>query len=111
MQLPVLRRFVVSARARGMPEMKSDGKLFFRQKSLATGRLPRSRVSTQTGMTRPPRFNRPENNRAQIPAVERTSGRDQSIRGLDGVGRIPLRLARRLQCARTADAGSTAHRM
>ena len=28
MQLPVLRRLVVSARARGMPEIKSHGKLF-----------------------------------------------------------------------------------
>jgi hypothetical protein len=30
MQLLVLRRFVVPARARGMPEITNHGKLFFR---------------------------------------------------------------------------------
>src|SRR5262245_10913315 len=40
MQLLALRICVVSARARGMPEITNHGKLFFRQKSLANGRLP-----------------------------------------------------------------------
>src|SRR4029077_21151347 len=40
MQLLVLRRLVVPARARGMPEITNQGKLFFPYKSLVAGRLP-----------------------------------------------------------------------
>src|ERR1041385_2181070 len=40
MQPLVLRRFVVSARARGMPEITNHGKLFFPQKALPAGGLP-----------------------------------------------------------------------
>ena len=63
------------------------------------------------GMTHPRGFNRLGSNRAQIRAEDRTSGRGQCTPGSDDEARIPRRLVRRLQCARTADAGSIAHRM
>ena len=59
----------------------------------------------------PARFNRPGNNRAQIRAEDRTSGRGQCTPGSDGGARILRRPARRWQCAPKANAGSIAHRM
>ena len=62
------------------------------------------------GNDAPSPFNRPGNNRAQIRAEDRTSGRGRCKPGSDDGARILLRPARRLQCARKANAESIAHR-
>jgi len=67
-------------------------------------------VSVRKGMT-PVRFNRPGRNRAQIRAEDRTSGHDRCKPASDDGARILLRPVPRLQCARTAGAGSIVHPM
>ena len=84
---------------------------FFSIKIVGGWSLTGATVSVRTGMTLLPRFNRPGNNRAQIRAEDRTSGRGRCKPGSDDGARILLRPARRLQCARKANAGSIAHRM
>ena len=111
MQLLVLRRCVVSARARGMPEITSHGKLFFREKSVGKWLLTKD-LFRHFGEIMPLcRFNRPGNSPAQIRAEDPTSGRGRCKPGSDVWARILRRLAPRLQCARTAGAGSIVHRM
>src|SRR5262245_58801935 len=111
MQLPALRRLLVPARARGMPEITNHGKLFCEKKPLAAGRLPRLAFPRRPGIIRLCRFNRPGNNPAQIRAEDRTSGRGRCKPGFDGEARIVLRPAPRLQSALKANEGSIAHRM
>ena len=59
----------------------------------------------------PRRFSRPENNPAQIRAEDRTFGRGPCKLDFDDEAWVGLRPALRLQCARTANAGSIARRM
>src|SRR5262245_40629090 len=111
MQLRVLRRLLVSARARGMPEITNHGKLFFREKTVGGRSLTSVRFSAPDGITRLCRFNRPGNNPAEIRAEDRTSGRGRCKPGFDGEARIVLRPAPRLQSVLKANEGSIAHRM
>jgi len=112
MQLLVLRRVMVSARARGMPEITNHGKLFFFDKNHwqpvgYRGRGFGAHGSDVFQLV----FNRRANNPAQIRAEDRTSGRDRCKPASDDGARILLRQVSRLQCAQTADVGSIVHRM
>src|SRR6478752_9828582 len=98
MQLLVLRRVVVSARARGMPEITSRGKLFFSTKTIGNWSLTGVAVPVGKGMT-PARFNRPGSNRTQIWAEDPTSGHGRCTPGSDDGARILRRPAPRWQCA------------
>jgi hypothetical protein len=109
MQLPVLRRFVVSARARGMPEITNDGKLFFREKTIGVRSLSNDLFRHFEEIILLRRFNRPGNTPAQIRAEGRTSGRGPYKPGSDDGVRTLLRLVRRLQSAQTAGAESNVH--
>ena len=51
MQLLVLRRVMVSARARGMPEITNHGKLFFSIKTIGSRSVTGAAVSVRTGVT------------------------------------------------------------
>ena len=84
---------------------------FFSIKIIGSRSLTGATVSVRSGMTLPGRFNRRGNNPDQIRAEDRTSGHGQCTPGSDGDARILHRPARRLQCARKANAGSNGHRM